>query len=160
MSKTIADTAKKQLSLIKKHIFIFMIKKTKTWVPKKNEIKTFHDRFQWLTPFFTFNIFPVSVLVKISYWITNFQECVLHLNPNHLRKVSSIGSCILRCAGQQLTITHHQLWEEVNEVLRGENHRGVQRNYKASPQSQIQICRQLLLTHTNTQVIRNKFTLH
>lgn len=45
--------------------------------------------------------------------------------------------------------THHQLWEQVNEVLRGENYWGVQGNHKAGPQSQVQIGRQLLLTHTH-----------
>lgn len=57
--------------------------------------------------------------------------------------------------------THHQLREEVDEVLREEHHRGVQGNHKAGPQSQVQIRRQLLLTHTHTKtVIRKEFILH
>lgn len=40
---------------------------------------------------------------------------------------------------------HHQLGEEVNEVLRGQHHRGVERNHKAGPQGQVQVGRQLLL---------------
>lgn len=43
---------------------------------------------------------------------------------------------------------HHQLREEVDEVLRGEHHRGVQRNHEAGPQSQVQVRRQLLLEQT------------
>lgn len=46
-------------------------------------------------------------------------------------------------------IPHRQLREEVDEVLRGEHHRGIQRNHKASPQCQVQICCQLLYTHTD-----------
>lgn len=54
--------------------------------------------------------------------------------------------------GAVLIMTHHQLGEQVDEVLRGEHHRGVQRDHKARPQSQVQICRQLLLTHTYEEI--------
>lgn len=47
----------------------------------------------------------------------------------------------------QTKAPYYQLGEEVNEVLRGEHHRGVQRNHKAGPQSQVQIRSQLLHIH-------------
>lgn len=48
-----------------------------------------------------------------------------------------------------LVIPHRQLREEVDEVLRWEHHRGIQWNHKAGPQCQVQICCQLLHTHTD-----------
>lgn len=46
--------------------------------------------------------------------------------------------------------SHHQLREKINEVLGRKHHWGVQRNHEAGPQSQVQICRQLLLTNTQS----------
>lgn len=51
---------------------------------------------------------------------------------------------------------YYQLREEVDEVLRGEHHRGVQRNHEAGPQSQVQICSQFLHTHKHKKVKPNE----
>lgn len=71
------------------------------------------------------------------FWISPAQHCIIKMG----------FLCILRW--HHVIGAHHQLREEVDEVLRGEHHRGVQRNNEAGPQSQVQVRRQLLLEQTH-----------
>lgn len=50
--------------------------------------------------------------------------------------------------GRRSEVTHHQLDEEVEQVLGGHHHRGVQGDDVATPQGQVQVGGQLLLTAT------------
>ena len=49
---------------------------------------------------------------------------------------------------------HHELHEEVHEILGGKNHGRVQRDHEAGPQSQVEVRSQLLRQGTSTHTAR------